>query len=287
MLALPELQSRFYAAMMKPQIASRFNDALSALPVGADDTPSRFETDLHDALSSDEQRNARRLEAYRRNVFANLCSALALTYPVTQRIVGDAFFREMARAYVRTEPSRSGDLNDYGANFSSFIASYPHATNLPYLADVARLEWQRQILELAADANTAILDVPFAALATTPADCYDALFFELDPALRRLNSAWPLTDIWGVNQLDFSGDMQVDFSRSCQLLLWRSPSRVELAALDSAEASFLDALIAGHALAPAATCALEIDTSFDLGACLQRWIAAGVLRGAFFDPERS
>ena len=287
MLALPELQSRFYARMMTPQLADGLDDAPSALPVGAGNTPLKFESGLHDALSGDVQRNTRRLEAYRRNVFANLCSALALTYPVTQRIVGDAFFREMARTYVHVEPSRSGDLNDYGGNFSGFIARYPHAADLPYLADVARLEWQRQIIELAADAIIAIPDVPFAALATTPADRYDALFFELDPALRRLNSAWPLADIWRVNQLDFPGDMQVDFSRSCQLLLWRSPSRVELAALDAAEATFLDALIAGHALAPAASAALEIDTSFDLGACLQRWIAAGVLRGAFFDLVRS
>lgn len=265
MLALPELQSRFYAAMLTAQEAP----------------------DLHHALGGDTLHNARRLEAYRRNVYANLCSALALTYPVVQRIVGDVFFREMARAYVRAEPSTSGDLNDYGATFASFVATYPHATDLPYLADVAQLEWQRQILALAADADTAGPDAPFAALATTPADRYDALFFALDPAIARLNSGWPLADIWRVNQGSFSGDMQVDFTCACQLLLWRTPSEVELAALGSAEAALLDELIAGRALAPAATTALVIDERFELGVCLQRWIAAGVLRGAFFESEGS
>ena len=265
MLALPELQSRFYAAMLTPQVS----------------------TDLDDALGGDAQRNVRRLEAYRRNVFANLCSALALTYPVVQRIVGEVFFREMARAYVRAEPSTSGDLNDYGANFARFVAAYPHAVDLPYLADVARLEWQRQLIELAADASNARPDAPFAALATTPADRYHALFFALDPVVVRMDSDWPLADIWRVNQADFSAEMQVDFSCACQLLLWRTASRVELAALGRAEAALLDELIAGRALAPAVTVALEIDESFELGVCLQCWIAAGVLRGAFFDPERS
>lgn len=265
MLALPELQARFYTAMLAPQPG----------------------TGIDDALAGDAGRNLRRLEAYRRNVFANLCTALALTYPVVQRIVGEIFFREMARAYVRTEPSASGDLNDYGANFASFIAAYPYAVDLPYLAEVARLEWQRQLLELAADAKNVRPDTPFAALATTPADGYDALFFELDPAIVRLNSDWPLANIWRVNQTDYSGDMQVDFTCACQLLLWRTSSQVELAALGRAEAALLDELIAGRALAPAVILALEIDESFELGVCLQRWITAGVLRGAFFDPDRS
>ena len=52
-------------------------------------------------------------------------------------------------------------------------------------------------------------------------------------------------------------------------------------------AQAVDELIAGRALAPAVILALEIDESFELGVCLQRWITAGVLRGAFFDPDRS
>ena len=264
MLALPELQSCFYAAMLTPQVS----------------------TDLDHALSGDTSRKLRRLEAYRRNVFANLCSALALTYPVVQRIVGEVFFREMARAYVRAKPSLSGDLNDYGVSFSDFVSAYPHAADLRYLADVARLEWQLQLIDLAADTPTAT-EAPFAALATTPADRYDALFFDIDPVATRLDSKWPLADIWRVNQVDFSGDMQVDFSRACPLLLWRTAGRVEIAALGRAEATLLDELVAGRALAPAVTLALEVEENFELGVCLQRWIAAGVLRGANFDPDRS
>ncbi|MBP6280194.1 MAG: putative DNA-binding domain-containing protein, partial [Rhodocyclaceae bacterium] len=67
MHALPEIQSRFYAAMMLPQ----------------------SESALRDLLQGQTDKNARRIAAYRRNVTVNLCTALALTYPVTQRIVGD------------------------------------------------------------------------------------------------------------------------------------------------------------------------------------------------------
>ncbi|MBL0077137.1 MAG: putative DNA-binding domain-containing protein [Rhodocyclaceae bacterium] len=267
MHALPEIQSRFYAAMMLPQ----------------------SESALEDLLQGQTDKNARRIAAYRRNVTVNLCTALALTYPVTQRIVGDTFFREAARLYASLEPSRSGDLNDYGANFANFIEGYPHAAELPYLADVARLEWQLQVLALAADVKDLATTgaAPFAALATTPPDRYDALFFECDSAAMRMNSTWPLDEIWRVNQADFAGDMQVDFTQSCQLLLWRTAHGAQLSALSKAEAALLDELLAGRALAGAVELALEQATDFDLGACLQRWIAAGVLRGAFSNLERS
>ena len=266
MHALPEIQARFYAAMSLPQ----------------------SEPAVDDLLRGAAAKNARRIAAYRRNISGNMSSALALTYPVIQRIVGDIFFREVARAYALFEPSRSGDLNDYGANFSSFIESYPHAAALSYLVDVARLEWQLQALALATDVTDSPTTdgAPFAALATTPADRYDALFFTVDLAVLRMNSIWPLDEIWRVNQIDYVGDMQIDFTQNCQLLLWRTPRGTQLTSLSKAEAALLYQLLAGHALAGAVELALEQDVDFDLGSCLQRWIAAGVLRGAYCDLDR-
>ena len=265
MLALPEIQSRFYAAMLLP-----------------DGEPA-----LDDLLLGEPAKNTRRLAAYRRNIAVNLSSALALTYPVVERVVGEVFFRQAGRAHALLEPSRSGDLNDYGANFADFIGSYEHAATMPYLSDLARLEWQLQVLALMTDTSIpeALQAAPFAALASTPADRYDALFFGLESAAMRMNSAWPLDEIWRVNQAGFNGDMQVDFSRPCQLLLWRNPRGVQLAALGKAEAALLDAMFAGEALAGAVEMALAIDADFDLGANLQRWITAGFIRGAYFDSK--
>ncbi|HSS29308.1 MAG TPA: DNA-binding domain-containing protein, partial [Usitatibacter sp.] len=116
---------------------------------------------------------------YRRNLFANLGNALAATYPVVQRLVGDAFFREAARQYVLAHPSHSGDLNDYGASFAGFLARYPHAATLAYLADVARLEWACHESYGAPDA------APFdlADLARVGADDYPRIRFQLHPSV--------------------------------------------------------------------------------------------------------
>jgi hypothetical protein len=43
---------------------------------------------------------------------------------VLQRLVGTPFFHVAADTYDATHPSRSGDLNEYGATFGDFLAGY-------------------------------------------------------------------------------------------------------------------------------------------------------------------
>lgn len=137
-----------------------------------------------------------RFAIYRRNLLANLGGALAATYPVVLRLVGEAFFGEAARQFVLAFPSRSGDLNQYGAQFPEFLAGYPHASGLAYLADVARLEWACHESYHAADA--ASLD--FAALARVSAADHPRIRFSLHPAARLVRSAHPVAAIWEANQ---------------------------------------------------------------------------------------
>lgn len=81
--------------------------------------------------------------AVRNNVMVSLIDALADSYPVTQDLVGEEFFRAMARLFVRTHPPRSPVLALYGAGLAEFIESFAPAAVLPYLADVARRDAAR------------------------------------------------------------------------------------------------------------------------------------------------
>ena len=259
MHALPEIQSRFYAAMMAESESA--------------------DTALLKVLEEAGGRARRRLATYRRGVFGNLCNALMASYPVVSRIVGPAFFRAAAHHYILAIPSRSGDLNDYGEDFAAFIGDYPPARDLPYLADVARLEWMLQATLHAADSEPADLSV----LVSMPAERYGDLLFELDPASARLDSVWPLHDIWRVNQEAYAGAMQVDFSRGSQVLLRREQGVVRLESLNAGEAAFLDALAGRMPLALAAATALQQDPSLEFGARLQEWIGTGLLHKAVLE----
>ena len=73
---------------------------------------------------------ARRLRLYRNNLFESLTAALAAVYPVTQQLVGEDFFRALARRFIPAFPSRSGNLHDFGAELPAFIRGFePAATS--------------------------------------------------------------------------------------------------------------------------------------------------------------
>ncbi|WP_163144423.1 DNA-binding domain-containing protein, partial [Arhodomonas sp. KWT] len=84
-----------------------------------------------------------RLDIHRNNIHVSLVEALREAYPVTERLVGEAFFHAMARTYVADELPDSPVLLAYGAGFPAFIETFRAAAGLPYLPDVARLERAR------------------------------------------------------------------------------------------------------------------------------------------------
>jgi len=95
---------------------------------------------------------AARLRIYQHAAAATLTAALRDSYPAVCAMVGDPFFDALAARYRRQHPSICGNLQHFGENLADFIATMPEAQNLPYLPDLARLEWRRQSAALAADA---------------------------------------------------------------------------------------------------------------------------------------
>lgn len=217
---------------------------------------------------------AERLAIYRHNVLSNLRGALQDIYPVVRCIVGDAFFVHAANQFIACTPSRSGDLNRFGAEWPLFIAQYPHATELPYLADVARLEWSWHECFHAADGGSLDLN----RLAVVPAESHPRLRFRLQPAVRLVASSFPILQIWRVNQPEYAGPLVVDWSQpGDSLLLYRQGTEVVVQSLPAAAFRFLSALSCGALFEPAANAALGEDPQFDLQGFLIESVQSGVI----------
>src|SRR5262245_61159155 len=97
--------------------------------------PVRVPEPIHGAARSNSER---RPGMHRHHAAAGLVSALAERFPVVQRLVGEEFFRGMARAYVTQEPPRSPVLIQLGATFPAFVDGFDVAATIPYLGDMAR-----------------------------------------------------------------------------------------------------------------------------------------------------
>jgi hypothetical protein len=231
---------------------------------------------MESLIKSGALTEARRVEIYRHNVMSNLAGALADIYPVTERIVGEAFFRHAASVYARATPSNSGDLNDFGGSWPAFIESWPHAAELPYLPDVGRLEWAMHRAFHAAD----VAPLDLSRLAAVAEADQGQLRFELHPAVSLISSPYPLSAIWRLNQPEYTGDMAIDWeSEGEQLCVRREGYAAVFDVLDAPGMRFLSALSCHAPFEAAAGAALAVDSNADLQAMLIGFVRVGVIAG--------
>jgi hypothetical protein len=222
----------------------------------------------------------RRFQVYRNNVLSSLAAALALRFPVVARLVGSDFFQAMARRFVLAAPPRSPLLLAWGEAFPTFIEGFAPAAELPYLADVARLENAWWGAYHAAEAEP----LPAAVFATTDPAVLLAARLDLHPATRLATSPHPIVAIWAVNTQE-SEVRPIAGWRGEDALVTRPAATVEIRRLPAGGHTFIAALAAGASLNAAAEAALAAAPAFDLARNLAGLVEAGAISGLRQDPE--
>ena len=229
---------------------------------------------LQGLILDDQISAARRFNIYRNNFQSSLNDALAAIYPVVEQLVGRGFFGFMVDSYIRAHPSRSGNLHNLGSTMATFLGNFQPASTLPYLTDVARLEWAYHEVFHAPAARPFEPDE----LAQTSMDEYPNLCFSLGPACRLVRSPFPIFRIWQVNQENYPGDKSIDLNEGAESTLVVRPGlEVELWHLDPAECCLLGALETGSNLGEALETTLDYSSEFNLQASLAKYLSAGAL----------
>lgn len=225
---------------------------------------------------------ARRFRVYRNNVRVALVEALAAAYPAVSRLVGEPFFHRMAGVYAAAEPSRERTLNLYGETFADFVAGFPPARELSYLADVARLE--RAVLEARHAADAAPLD-PGAVTALGPGLASARLIPH--PATRLVRSEYPVAEIWRANAGEApAADGPALTAGAAGALVSRPALSVSVAALAPGRCAFADTLLAGGDLAAAHAAADSLDGDFDVIPAFRELLTAGAFAGVSGEPGK-
>jgi len=93
------------------------------------------------------------LAVYRNTVINGAVEALRANFPVVEQIIGSYMFEAVAVDYAVAFPPRSPVLALYGSDFPDWVGQQPWAADLPYLADVARVERLHVESLMAADAE--------------------------------------------------------------------------------------------------------------------------------------
>lgn len=215
-----------------------------------------------------------RFAIHRNNVVASLIDALAATYPVVQALVGVDFFRAMARLYVQAHPPRSRVMAVFGAGLPAFIAAFLPASSVPYLADVARLEFCQVQAYHAADTPAVAPEALQAALADPQQ--LSTLRLGLHPSLHVVDSPFAVVSLWGAHQ---GGAPVADVDQPQTALVLRHGLEVEILSIPAVAGRFIAALQQGDTLLAAASA----DTALDLPTVLALLIRRQLLTHLSFD----
>ena len=215
----------------------------------------------------------RRFSVYRNNVAVGLKDALAASFPVLRKLLGDDFFGAMAGVFFRDHPPSSPLMMFYGDAMPGFLAAFPPVAHLGYLPDVARLELTIRHSYHAADAPPVGPD----ALGSLSPDDMLALRPRLSPALRLIRSDWPVVSIWRANT---EGTPPPGGRHAEDALVLRPGFDPTVTPLPPGAAGFIAALLARRSFAQALE---DTPADFDLGATLGILLSGGAITG--LDPE--
>ncbi|MCF7488791.1 DNA-binding domain-containing protein [Vibrio sp. A2-1] len=205
----------------------------------------------HCDIVSDHFSDEQRIQIYRNNFVISLSEVLAATYPLTEMLVGEECFQQMARLHVLSYPSTSGDVSGYGEHFEQTIQAFPAVIEAaPYLAEVALYEWQKDSL-VRCVSESHVDQRPLSRLADVPQEQQGALVFHLKDSITLINSSCTIIaleqaiyqqqlDGLNINQPEFgvlirSENSQIEshcLTEECHQLLTEFQSGQTLSAID-------------------------------------------------------
>jgi hypothetical protein len=205
---------------------------------------------------------------YRNTVLKGCIDALQANFPAVARLVGDEWFRAAAAIYVRRSLPSTPTLLTYGRGFADFLRDFEHASELPYLAHVARVD--RLWTEAHVAADDELLD-PAALAQLVPDDMGGSHHQSRCPRWTR--DEHPIYTLWNRNR-DCAAESasEVDWCGE-GVLLTRPHGAVMHHPLPREGAAFLTACATGRDIGQAVAAALDVNPTADLpaliGLCLQ------------------
>jgi hypothetical protein len=185
-----------------------------------------------------------RLRVHASGYPARISEALQESFPAVAHVLGEGAFHALAHRYIAGVALKSYNLNDAGEALPRFLEADQLTRDLPFLPDLARLEWQ------VARAFHAHQQPPFDATAAADWTLDDwarvTMRFQVSVAL--VESDWPIRTIWECRETPIE-EIDLDLRNGAdRVLVYRSHDTVVCESLDDAEAQALGALFAGQTL---------------------------------------
>jgi len=207
-----------------------------------------------------------RLSVYLNNYEQSLVKAVMSVYELISALTGDEFAQKIAASYVRDHKPASGNMNIYGHDYADFIKNYEGARDVPYLADIARMEWALHSAYYAADEQP----MEIAWLQTMDEEALGDLKLELCADVHIVKSEYPVFDIREFCLAENGADLNIEDKQAQNCLIYRTRGddmRVKIHVLGDDELFILEQIDQGKKFEAIAQAADK--RKYDLGLLLQ------------------
>lgn len=154
------------------------------------------------------------LAVYRNTVVRGAVEALRANFPVVEQIIGAEMFESLAVDFATACPPRTPVLALYGRELAEWLEQQPWMEDLPYLADVARVERLHVESLFAADAEP---------VAEFPRRIDPGRKVQLHPAARFAWLSTPGMSIWLAHQQPMAAAIAPDWKPEGALFARPSP----------------------------------------------------------------
>ena len=228
---------------------------------------AQFQKAFADALLAEEQPPPRfrthAFAVYRNASARGAVEALRASYPTIDALLGPEMFTDVALDYRRQVPPAGPVLSDYGISFADFLARQPWTSELPYVADVARLD--RLWLESFLAGGAELRHRPLGAASRVA----------LHPAARFAWLSTPALTIWQAHRDGFD-ELDPEWCEEGALFT-RPGLTVRAEPIDRATHRLLNACAAPARLDELVGDVAKAFPEADIPALLQRCVASGAL----------
>jgi len=191
---------------------------------------------LEDILGS----SAPRFEIHRRHFIHSVTASLEKTFPAVVNLVDARFFAFAADAFIRAHPPVSPCLFEYGADLPEFLETFPACASLPYLGDVACMEWAMHCVFHADETSDEFLS----------------------HGMNLFSSRWPVDAIWRVAMGRVEGPVAMN-SGKAWVLIYRDEAEAKFESLSHAGFVFHENNLEHGEISVACAEARKIDPTFN------------------------
>lgn len=155
-------------------------------------------------------------------------------YPYVLQILGEEDFDVLVARHLKRRPSTHYSLGRLGVAFADTVAESA-LDGLPWLADLAALEWARAEAFVALDAPV----LPLVALSTLNEETFTHSRLVTSPSLRLLHPTWDVLPVWRALEAGTSWKEVSAGEATSALVAWRQEFKVFHVTITAAEARAL------------------------------------------------